>query len=54
MKATKQESDYSLSTNSKERCGNCEHFQGNACSRVEGVIKPQYWCKFWEAMKSKD
>ena len=47
MKATKASVDYSRGTY-KEHCGICEHYSDHTCSKVQGTIEPDYWCKLYE------
>jgi hypothetical protein len=30
-------------------CSICEHYQPkpHTCTKVEGIIDPDYWCKLW-------
>lgn len=48
QKATKKEAQYGPG-NGTVRCYLCLHFEKpNACTKVEGRIKPDDACKYWE------
>lgn len=48
MKATKAEADYGPGKKS-EHCRICEHWRQGACTKVQGQIDPDAWCKYWKA-----
>lgn len=52
VKRTKASVDYSVGM-MKTHCGNCDHYiRPNACERVIGLIKTNYWCKLWTKRKA--
>lgn len=48
-KATKADARYTPDArNTDEQCKYCEHFRPPmACTRVEGHISRNGWCRFW-------
>ncbi len=48
-KVAKDSVDYSKAMIQKERCGLCEYYiNGGKCEKVQGDIKPEYWCELFE------
>lgn len=47
MKVTKQSVQYSVGMKTSH-CGICKYYTGNRCTRVEGSIKPNMWCKLFK------
>jgi len=53
-KVSKQEVEYSRGKGDS-KCGNCVFFQApNGCSRVEGNIDPNGWCRLFERGEARD
>jgi hypothetical protein len=50
MKASKHDAEYEeRSTHNGEFCAGCAHFESpRTCEKVEGIINPRGWCKWWE------
>jgi hypothetical protein len=50
MKATKAEARFEHPASMGNHCGDCIFFQPetSSCSKVQGVIMPQDWCKFFK------
>jgi hypothetical protein len=48
MKDTKTEAQYDVPNRPDERCGLCRHYRIGLCTKVEGRISPNMWCKHYE------
>jgi hypothetical protein len=48
-KATKRDAQYQRMASDEDRCAVCANFRPPAsCTRVEGRISPQGWCRLFE------
>lgn len=58
-KMSKEDAEYQEEPKGDQKCGNCEFAYKKVvrnqfiCSKVEGDIKPEAWCKFWAPNEEK-
>jgi hypothetical protein len=51
-KASKTEAAYVSKSTSQRECCDCRHFLGIlGCQKVQGLISPHGWCKYFESRK---
>lgn len=52
MKAKKQDVDYSRG-HTGSRCGICEFYHDHTCTKVQGEIHPDMWCRLFQLKGSE-